>query len=80
MKSSTISEITQVRSSLLSIPYSLHFHLVPVYILSVVSVILVICFIHFFRCEYRRQRKDNIEHQVTNEGGGIIINNIPESA
>jgi len=39
-------------------------YLVPVYILAVLSVILVICFISFFHCEYRRQRKDEIEHNA----------------
>ena len=38
------------------------FILVPVYILAVLSTILLICFISFFHCEYRRQRKDEVVH------------------
>lgn len=48
---------------------------IPVYILSVISVILAICFIKFFHCEYRRQRKDDLEHSQS-----IVINRISESA
>ncbi|CAF0829360.1 unnamed protein product [Rotaria sordida] len=45
---------------------------IPVYILAVISVILVICFISFFHCEYRRQKKDEMEHNA------ISINTDPE--
>jgi len=40
---------------------------IPVYILAAVSVVLVSCFITFFHCEYRRQRKDESEHLISNE-------------
>lgn len=45
--------------------FSFHLPLVPLYILSVFSTILVICFISFFHCEYRRQRKDKVEQITT---------------
>jgi len=45
---------------------------IPVYILAVFSVILVICFISFFHCEYRRQKKDEIEHNA------VVIHTDPE--
>lgn len=48
--------------------------LVPVYILAVFSVILVICFICFFHCEYRRQKKDEIEHNT------VVVNTEGELA
>ncbi|CAF3833694.1 unnamed protein product [Rotaria magnacalcarata] len=35
---------------------------VPVYILAAFAVVLVICFISFFHCEYRRQKNDEVEH------------------
>ncbi len=44
--------------------FFLFFSLVPVYILAVFAVILVVNFIQFFHCEYRRQRKDEIEHNA----------------
>jgi len=47
---------------------------IPVYILAVFSVILVVCFISFFHCEYRRQTKDEIEHNA------LLINTDAESA
>lgn len=61
-----IFEITQVIKYPSSFFRSLYliFLLVPVYILAVFSVILVICFISFFHCEYRRQKKDEIEHNA----------------
>jgi uncharacterized membrane protein len=40
------------------------FCLVPVYILAVFSVILVVCFISFFHCEYRRQKKDEVKQNA----------------
>jgi len=45
---------------------------IPVYILAVFSVILVLCFISFFHCEYRRQKKDEIEHNA------VAVNTDPE--
>ena len=47
--------------------------LAPVYILSIFSVILVLCFIQFFHCEYRRQRKVAVEESP------VVINTSPES-
>ncbi|CAF0888179.1 unnamed protein product [Adineta ricciae] len=47
---------------------------IPVYILAAFSVVLVICFICFFHCEYRRQKKDEIEHNT------VVVNTEGESA
>ncbi|CAF1260024.1 unnamed protein product [Adineta steineri] len=49
---------------------------IPVYILAVTSVVLVICFITFFHCEYRRQTKDEIEHHAA----AIVVDTNPELA
>ncbi len=59
-----IFEIIQVIEYLWFVKNESLFRLVPVYILAVFSTILVICFISFFHCEYRRQRKDEIVHSA----------------
>jgi len=59
-----IFEIIQVIEYLFLDSFLSLFRLVPVYILAVFSSILVICFISFFHCEYRRQRKDEIVHSA----------------